>query len=174
MAVVGRDSDEIRLGVVLGVERLALALLLPGAVMDMREEVAMGLLGVVGKRLLVPSLVVGLLPLLVLDMPDAGRRGGGMVLSWLKKLDLRRLLLPLAGEEGSWARLSTVLSDNDGRGFFLPTSAWSASGTYSGEELLSWKPAREPALEDALEAERKPSRLPSRSSSLLMLGVRSG
>lgn len=101
IAVIGRDSDEMRLGVVIGVEREALALLLPGVVMDMREEIAMGLLGVEGSRLREPSLVVGLLPLLVLDMPDAGRRGGGMELSWLKKLDLRRLPFPLAGEEGS-------------------------------------------------------------------------
>ena len=48
------------------------------------------------------------------------------------------------------------------------------SGRYSGEELLSWKPAREPALEEALDAERKPSKLPSPSSSLLALGVRRG
>ena len=95
----------------------------------------------------------------------------------LKKLDLRPLLLPFAGEEGSWARLSTVLSDSDGRGFLLATSAESTftptSGTYSGDELLSWKPAREPALEDALEAARKPSRLPSASSSLPVIGARS-
>jgi hypothetical protein len=178
MAVVGRDRDEMRLGVVVGVEKLALELLLPGTVMEMREDGAVGLLGVTGKRLAVPSLVVGLLPLLLLDMPDAGRRGAGgaMLLSWLKKLDLRPLLLPLAGEEGSWARLSTVLSDSDGRGFLLAASAasTSTSGTYSGDELLSCKPACEPALEDALEAARKPSRLPSPSSSLLAIGVRSG
>jgi hypothetical protein len=139
IAVVGRDRDEMRLGVVVGVEKLALELLLPGTVMEMREDGALGLLGVTGRRLAVPSLVVGLLLLLLLDMPDAGRRGGAMLLSWLKKLDLRPLLLPLAGEEGSWARLSTVLSDSDGRGFLLATSAGStsASGTYSGDELLS-------------------------------------
>jgi hypothetical protein len=139
IAVVGRDRDKMRLGVVVGVEKLALELLLPGTVMEMREDGALGLLGVTGRRLAVPSLVVGLLLLLLLDMPDAGRRGGAMLLSWLKKLDLRPLLLPLAGEEGSWARLSTVLSDSDGRGFLLATSAGStsASGTYSGDELLS-------------------------------------
>ena len=177
MAVVGRDRDEMRLGVVVGVEKLALELLLPGTVMEMREDGALGLLGVTGRRLAVPSLVVGLLPLLLLDIPDAERRGGAILLSWLKKLDLRPLLLPFAGEEGSWARLSTVLSDSDGRGFLLATSAESTftptSGTYSGDELLSWKPAREPALEDALEAARKPSRLPSASSSLPVIGARS-
>lgn len=175
MAVVGRDRDEMRLGVVAGVEKLALELLLPGTVMEMREDGALGLLGVTGRRLAVPSLVVGLLPLLLLDMPDAERGGGAMLLSWLKKLDLRPLLLPLAGEEGRWARLSTVLSDSDGRGFLFATSATcaSASGTHSGDEPLSCKPACEPALEDALEAARKPSRLPSPSSSLLVAGVRS-
>ena len=177
MAVVGRDRDEMRLGVVVGVEKLALALLLPGTVMEMREDGALGLLGVTGRRLAVPSLVVGLLPLLLLDIADAERRGGAMLLSWLKKLDLRPLLLLFAGEEGSWARLSTVLSDSDGRGFLL--AAWaestfaSTSGTCSGDELVSWKPAREPALEDAPEAARKPSRLPSASSSPLVIGVRS-
>ena len=175
MAVVGRDRDEMRLGVVVGVEKLALALLLPGTVMEMREDGALGLLGVTGRRLAVPSLVVGLLPLLLLDIADAERRGGAMLLSWLKKLDLRPLLLLFAGEEGSWARLSTVLSDSDGRGFLFATSARSASasGTHSGDELLSCKPACEPALEEALEAARKPSRLPSPSSSLLVAGVRS-
>ena len=76
IAVVGRDSDEMRLGVVVGVEKLALELLLPGTVMEMREEGALGLLGVTGGRLAVPSLVVGLLPLLLLDIADAERRGG--------------------------------------------------------------------------------------------------
>ena len=170
----------MRLGVVVGVEKLALELLLPGTVMEMREEGALGLLGVTGGRLAVPSLVVGLLPLLLLDIADAERRGGAMLLSWLKKLDLRPLLLPLAGEEGSWARLSTVLSDSDGRDFLSAASVGSppTSGTYSGDELLSWTPRREPALEDALEAApeaaRKPFKLPSSSSSLLDIGDRSG
>jgi hypothetical protein len=174
IAVVGRDIDEILLGVVVGVEAAALTVLLPGTVIDRREEGALGLLGVAGRRLAVPSLVVGLLPLLLFDMADADRSGGGMVLSWLKKLDLRRLPLPFAGEEGSCDRLSMVLSDSDGCDFLLTTSSDSTSGTYSGEELLSWKPALEPALEDAPEAERKPPKLPRTSSSLLMLGVRSG
>lgn len=81
IAVVGRDADEIRLGVVAGVEATALTLLLPGTVIDRREEAALDLLGVVSSRLAVPSLVVGLLPLLLFDMADAGRRGGGILLS---------------------------------------------------------------------------------------------
>lgn len=174
IAVVGRDIDDILLGVVEGVAAAALTVLLPGTVIDKRDEGALGLLGVAGRRLNVPSLVVGRLPLLLFDMADAGRSGGGMVLSWLKKLDLRRLPLPFAGDEGSCDRLSMVLSDSDRGDILLVTSSGSTSGTYSGEELLSWKPALEPALEDALEAERKPSRLPNTSSSLLMLGVRSG
>ena len=50
IAVVGREMEEIRLGVVEGVATLALTLRLPGTVMDMREEDALGLLGVVGSR----------------------------------------------------------------------------------------------------------------------------
>jgi hypothetical protein len=174
IAVVGRDIDEMRLGVVTGVVATALTLLLPGTVMDIRVCGVVCLLGVAGRRLEEPSLVVGLLPPLLLDMAEAGRRGGGMLLSWLKKLDLRRLPLAPAGEDGRCERLSMVLSDSDGRSFLLAASSWSVSGTYSGDELLSWKPAREPAREEALEAERKPSKLPRTSSWLVMLGVRSG
>lgn len=123
IAVVGRDMDEIRLGVVTGVVVMALTLLFPGAVIASRVGGAAGLLGVVGRRLAVPSLVVGLLLLLLFDMADAGRRGGGMLLSWLKKLDLRRLPLPPAGEEGSCERLSMVLSESEGRGLLLATSS---------------------------------------------------
>lgn len=174
IAVVGRDMEDMRVGVPLGVAAAALTILLLGTVMDMREEGALALLGVVGRRLAVPSLVVGLLGLLLLDMADAGRSGGGMLLSWLKKLDLRALLLPFAGEEGSWARLSIVRSEREGRDFLLSAPSGRTSGAYSGEELLSWKPALEPAREEARDAERKPSRLPSSSCSLVMLGVRSG
>lgn len=167
--------EEMRLGVVDGVvATLALTLLLPGTVMDMREEGALGLLGVVGSRSPAPSLVEGLLPLLLFDMAEAGRSGGGMELSWLKKLDLRRLPFPFAGEEGSMDRLSTVLSDREGRVVRLAKCSGCASGRYSGEELLSSRPACEPAREDALEADLKPSRLPRASSSLLVLRVRRG
>lgn len=174
IAVVGRDMDEMRLGVPVGVAAAALTILLLGTVIDMREEGAPALLGVVGRRLPVPSLVVGLPGLLLFDMADAGRRGGGMLLYWLKKLDLRPLLLPFAGEEGSWARLSMVRSESEGRDFLFSGSSGCTSGAYSGEELLSWRPALEPAREDARDAERKPLRLPNTSSSLLMLGVRTG
>lgn len=176
MAVVGRETEEILLGVVAGVETTALTLLLPGTFMDSREEEVPGLLGVVGMRVMVPSLVVGLLPLLWLDMAEAGRRGGPMELSWLKKLDLRRLVLPFAGEEGRCDRLSMVRSESEGRDFLVGGS----SGTYSGEEELSWKPAREsarePACEEAPEADRKPSRRPRTSSLVVVvvLGVRRG
>jgi hypothetical protein len=120
----------------------------------------------------VPSLVVGLLPPL-LDMAEAGRSGGGMMLSALKKLD-RRLPFPPAGEDGSWARLSMVLSDSDCLlGFFL-VAVWgsgesSSSVTRVGSSPMSWKPALDPAREEALDADRNPSKLPNASSSLLTL-----
>lgn len=136
IAVVGREIDEILLGVT-GVAATALTLLLPGTVMDSRGKGARGLLGVAGRQLDVPSLDVGLLLLLLFDMADAGRGGGGMLLSWLKKLDLRCFPFPPTGEEGSCERLSMVLSESDGRGFLLVASPGSASGTYSGDELLS-------------------------------------
>jgi hypothetical protein len=68
--------------------------------------------------------VVGLL--LLLDIAEAGRRGGGILLSALKKLDLRRPLL-CAGDEGSCARLSIVRSERDGRDFFFAASSSSGS-----------------------------------------------
>jgi hypothetical protein len=116
MVEAGRGTVGVLLGVVAGVMTFALMLLLPGAVIDSRPEAAPNLFGVAGITPNVPSLVVGLLPLL--DMAEAGRNGGGMLLSALKKLDLR--LLPLAaGDDGSWDKLSMVLSDSDGRDFFF-------------------------------------------------------
>jgi hypothetical protein len=120
----------------------------------------------------VPSLVVGLLPPL-LDMAEAGRSGGGMVLSALKKLDLR-LPFPPAGEDGSWARLSMVLSESDCLLGFCFTAVWgsgesSFSWTWSGSSPLSLKPALDPAREEALDADRNPFKLPNASSSLLTL-----
>jgi hypothetical protein len=50
-----------------------------------------------------------------------------MGLSGEKKLDF---LLRLAGEGGIWARLSIVLSDNDGRGAFLKVGV---AGVVPGE-----------------------------------------
>jgi hypothetical protein len=130
----GWAIETVLLGVVAGVVTLALTLLL-GAVMESLPTVP-NRLGVAGMLRLVPSLVVGLLPLL--DMADAGRSGGGMLLSALKKLDLRRPLVT-AGDEGSWLRLSMVRSESEGRDFFfaaLPRSA-STSTAISDSESSS-------------------------------------
>jgi hypothetical protein len=166
MVDAGRDIADGLLGVVKDGGTLALALLLPGAVMDSRDEGTPSLFGVAGMVRVGPSLVVGLLPF---DMAEDGRGGGGMLLSPLKKLDLR-LPLPGAGEGGSIDRVSMVLSESDGLRFFFavtsgsgPASSWS---TYSDSASFSRNPALELALEDALDAERKPSRLPKASSSL--------
>ena len=136
MVDTGRASG-VRLGVATGVVTLALILRFPGAVIDSRFEGPPNLFGVAGCGWKVPSLVVGLLPPL-LDMAEAGRRGGGMLLSALKKLDLR-LPFALAGDDGSWDRLSTVLSDSDGRDFFVvaASTAGSSSITLSGSGSLS-------------------------------------
>jgi hypothetical protein len=82
----GRATEGVLLGVAVGVATLALRLLFAS------------LLGVAGMELKVPSLVVGLLPLL--DIAEAGRGGGCMLLSALKKLGLR-LTFPPAGDDGS-------------------------------------------------------------------------
>lgn len=124
----GRETDEILLGVAAGVT-LALTALLPGTVMESRLDLVPNLLGVAGAPLKDPSLVVGLLPPL-LDMAEAGLNGGGMLLSALKKLDLR-LPFERAGDDGKFDRLSMVLSDNEGRDFLLggsPASSTSGSG----------------------------------------------
>jgi hypothetical protein len=89
----------VRLGVAMGVVTLALMLRFPGAVIESREGGAPYRLGVAGIGWKVPSLVVGLLPPL-LDIAEAGRRGGGMLLSAPKKLDLR-LPFALAGDDGN-------------------------------------------------------------------------
>lgn len=93
-------------------------------------------LGVAGTGWKVPSLVVGLLPLL--DMAEAGRNGGGILLSALKKLDLR-LPFPPAGEDGSCERLSIVRSERDGRDFLLVAGSGSCwdSRTYSDSGSFS-------------------------------------
>jgi hypothetical protein len=74
------------------------------------------LLGVTGVVRGGPSLVVGLLPF---DKAELGLAGGPIESPALKKLDLRRVF-PAFGEDGSCARLSTVLSDKDGRDFRTP------------------------------------------------------
>lgn len=97
MVETGRATVGVLLGVAVGVVTLALTLLLPGAVMESLPDTVPNLLGVAGAWN-VPSLVVGLL--LLLDIAEAGRNGGGMLLSALKKLDLR-LPFPPAGDDGS-------------------------------------------------------------------------
>jgi hypothetical protein len=114
---IGCRIEERLLGVAAGVVTFALTLLLPGAVIDSLFEGTPSRFGVAGMGCGAPSLVDGLLPLL-LDMADADRTGGGMLLSALKKLD-RRLPLPGAGDDGSWDRLSIVLSESDGRLFLF-------------------------------------------------------
>jgi hypothetical protein len=166
----GCRIEERLLGVATGVLTCALTLLFPGAVMDSLFEGAPNRFGVAGIGCGAPSLVDGLLPLL-LDMAEAGRTGGAMVLSALKKLE-RRLPFPGAGDDGRLDRLSIVLSESDGRlfrfsgftGLMSPSSM--AVSTSSGECSLSRNPALELAREEALEADLKPSRLPSVSSSL--------
>jgi len=157
----GRASEGVLLGVtIVFVAVAALTLLCPGAVMDPLEASEASLRGVLGNACGVPSLVIGL----PLDSAEAGLRGGGIELSALKKLDLRLVLLA-AGEEGSCDRLSTVLSESEGRDFLgagCTGSASSSSGVYSGS--FSRNPALEPAREEARDAERKASRLPSTSS----------
>jgi len=118
-----REIDVVLLGVIVDVVTLALALRLPGAVIDSLLDGPPSLLGVAGATCGAPSLVEGLLSL---DIAEAGRSGGGMLLSALKKLDLR---LPFfgAGDEGSCERLSMVLSERDCLLFFLSISLNTAS-----------------------------------------------
>lgn len=151
-----RTRDVCLVGVTADEMTLALALRLPGDVMDiLLVGGTASLFGVPGMVCCEPSLVDGLLPL---DVADAGRSGGGMLLSLLKKLDLR---LPFfgAGEDGSCDRLSMVLSESEGRCWSEPSET-AASCSAS----LSWCAARELAREDALEADLKPSRRPNVSS----------
>lgn len=110
-----RETEFALMGVTVDVVTLALALRLPGAVIDSLLDGPPSLLGVAGATCGAPSLVEGLLPL---DVTEAGRSGGGMLLSALKKLDLR---LPFfdPGDDGSCDRLSMVLSESDCLLFFL-------------------------------------------------------
>ena len=98
-------------------DKAALTLLLPGTVIEPRYECpGPRLAGVAGGRCELPpkfpSLVPGRLPF---PVADAGRAGGAIETSAVKKLDFRLPIPP--GEEGICARLSTVLSDNEGRDF---------------------------------------------------------
>lgn len=173
MVEVGRDTTGVLLGVAVGAATLALTVLLPGTVMESLFDAAPNRFGVAGKGWGGPSLVVGLL--LLLDKAEAGRKGGPMEVSALKKLDLRRVLLA-AGDEGSCARLSTVLSESDGRDFFFrdvcDSGECSDTSSDADSSALSRKPALESALEEAREADLKPSRLPNVSSSLVVLDDR--
>jgi hypothetical protein len=168
MVETRRAIEGVLLGVATDVVTFALMLLLPGAVIDSLAEGMPNLLGVAGMGWTAPSLVVGRLPPL-LDIAEAGRSGGGMLLSALKKLDLR-LPFPGPGEDGNVAKLSMVLSESDGLDFFFVPALGSASDSFSrtrsGSSSLSLKPVLDPAREDALDADRNPSRLPNASSSL--------
>lgn len=131
----GRATEGVRVGVAAaGVWTLALKLLFPGAVIESLPDVVPNRFGVAGMGWKVPSLVVGLLPLL--DIADAGRSGGGMLLSALKKLDLR-LPFPPAGDEGSWERLSMVRSERDGRDFFVVAGSGAGAGSGSTGDSAS-------------------------------------
>lgn len=161
-----RPTDGVLAGVAVGVVAVvALALRLPGAVMDILEVDGRSLRGVIKLDCEDPSLVVGREPLL--DIGEAGLMGGGMELSALKKLDLR---LPLAGagDGGMWARLSTVLSEREGRDFLDVGGAMgrvssSLSSTFPPDSA-SRKLACELARDEALETERNPPSSPSTSS----------
>lgn len=155
-----RETEGVLLGVVADTGVAALTLRLPGAVMASLPGRGPNLWGVVGGAWDGPSLDVGLL--LLDDMAEVDRNGGGKPLSAPKKLDLRLPFLP-AGDEGRCERLWMVRSESEGRGVSLESSpALSDTNSLS----LSLHPALDPALEDAREAERKSSRLPSASSSV--------
>jgi hypothetical protein len=131
----GRATEGVRVGVAAaGVWTLALKLLFPGAVIESLPDDVPNRFGVAGTGWKVPSLVVGLLPLL--DIAEAGRSGGGMLLSALKKFDLR-LPFPPAGDEGSWERLSIVRSERDGRDFFVVAGSGAGSGSGSTGDSAS-------------------------------------
>lgn len=99
-----------------------------------------------------PSLVPGrLLLLLVLLMAEAGLRGGPIGLSGaLKKLDLRRSL----GVDGSDAKVSMVLSDNEGLDDLLCCVVAATEGGSTDSMVCNTGSSRKPCL----EADRKPSK----------------
>jgi len=163
MVDTGRVTEDILLGVAEAEATISLTLLFPGAVMDTLCGGKRDLLGVLGATCGAPSLVTGRLPF---ESAEAGRGGGGMELSELKKLDLRLPLVP-AGDEGNCDKLSTVLCDNEGRAFSTADVAASASivpSSNTGSGSVSRNPTLELALEDALEADRNASKSPSTSS----------
>jgi hypothetical protein len=102
----------------------------------------------------VPSLVPGLLLMLLARlMLEDGRGGGPMGLSTEKKLDRRRSF----GVDGTPFRLSIVRSDSDGRELLLAFGV-STSGSNTGSYCSSGEAS---SLKPCLEAERKPSKEPS-------------
>lgn len=158
-----RERDACLVGVTAEEATVALALRFPGDVMDILLRGTASLFGVPGRVCCEPSLVDGLLPL---DVAEAGRSGGGMLLSPLKKLDLRGPFFG-AGEDGICARLSMVLSESEGRlscPWRLPSGSEPSERIPSCSGSLSRCPALELAREDALEADLKPSSRPSASS----------
>jgi hypothetical protein len=157
LSCVNGFTEDILLGVdVAFVGVVALTLLFPGAVMAPKWPTPPDLLGVAGVPCGVPSLVVGRAP-----RADAGRLGGGMELSTLKKLDC---LLPLATGDATCDKLSIVRSDKDGRGarLFPSTATWSVSPMPSSSRYAC-SSSRNPAREDVpeVDAERKASKSPS-------------
>lgn len=122
-------ADSVLLGVVVVLPTaLALTALLPGRVLD-PARLSPRLRGVVGARG-VPSLVLGRL---WSPVQKAGRAGGGILLSTLKKLDFLTEL-PI-GEDGSCCKLSIVRSDSDMRDFLgvlMGASAIMVSSPSSG------------------------------------------
>jgi hypothetical protein len=119
----------------------------------------------------VPSLVNGRRSLFPSD--EAGRIGGGIELSALKKLDLLLLPLPPAGDDGSCDKLSIVRSDSEGRDFLGtgPGAGFEDSDSCSG--IHSGSASRNPALEDALDDAREADRNASRSPNSSCLGAMS-
>ena len=158
-----RETDACLVGVTADEATVALALRLAGEVMDILLGGTANLFGVPRIACWESSLVDGLLPL---DVAEAGRSGGGMLLSPLKKLDLRGPFLDI-GEDGICERLSMVLSEREGRLSCPWRPPWwsDASDTPpSCSGSLSRCPSLELAREDALEADLKPSSRPNASS----------
>jgi len=102
----------------------------------------------------VPSLVPGLLLMLLARlMLDDGRGGGPIGLSTEKKLERRRSF----GVDGTACRLSIVRSESDGRELLLAFGV-STSGSKTGSYCSSGEAS---SLKSCLDADRKPSSEPS-------------
>lgn len=102
----------------------------------------------------VPSLVPGLLVMLLARLIlDDGRGGGPIGLSTEKKLERRRSF----GVAGMVCKLSIVLSDSDGREVLFGFGV-STSGSKTGS---NWSSGKTSSLKLCLDAERKLSSEPS-------------